>query len=87
LKGALEKQGKDQFGIPIKFSFSSLEYFLTYVFYKKLDYNKLKKESEDFFRPVISQIPRMISKIEKQPCFIEIDFKAGWRFNMDLDKM
>lgn len=82
---AIAVKGSELLGIPVSISFNAMDYFLAYVFYKKLIYSKLLQAGLDFFLPVFRQYPRMTGKVNIRPEKLELDFKGGWKFNLMLD--
>lgn len=78
-------KGSELLGIPVSISFNAMDYFLVYVFYKKLNYSKLLQAGLDFFLPVFRQYPRMTGKVNLRPEKLELDFKGGWKFNLTMD--
>ncbi len=81
----LEEKGTRIIGIPVKLTRNAMEYFLAYIFYKKLSHLQLHHAAEDFFVPVFRQYPRMTQKITNPPDFIQLDFKGGWKFQLNMD--
>lgn len=79
----LEDHFSQKSGFPISISCMAMDYFSQYVFYRKLNYAKLKQEAFIFFLPVFHQIPRIVSKFNEEVETLEIDFKAGWKFNVN----
>lgn len=77
----IEIKGQEVVGIPVSLTFDSMDYFLSYVFYKKLSFPQLHRTAWDFFLPVFRQFPRMTQKISLKPERIELDFNGGWKFN------
>lgn len=81
----LEKKGTELLGIPVKLTLNAMDYFLSYVFYKKLSFPQLHQAAWDFFLPVFHQFPRMTQKISTKPAQVELDFSGGWKFNGIID--
>lgn len=79
----LEFHFSQKFDFPINISCMAMDYFSQYVFYKKLNYARLKQEAVIFFLPVFHQIPRIVSKFNEEAETVQIDFKAGWKFNVN----
>ena len=77
---ALEKIGSAVLGIPVKLTLNAMDYFLAYIFYKRLSNFQLHRAATDFFLPVFRQFPRMTQKVPIQPNFIQLDFRGGWKF-------
>ncbi len=82
---ALEINGSNLIGIPIKLTRNAMEYFLSYIFYQKLRPAQLHRAAEDFFLPVFRQYPRMTKKVSRHPHQIQLDFKGGWIYELLID--
>lgn len=78
----LEKQGSELLGKPVKLTFNAMDYFLAYVFFKKLSYPQLHRAAWDFFLPVFRHFPRMTQKFDLKSEQVELDFTGGWKFNV-----
>lgn len=81
----LAGKGSELLSIPVSISFNAMDYFLAYVFYKKLNYSKLLQAGFDFFLPVFSQYASMTRRVNLRPEKLELDFKGGWKFNLIMD--
>jgi len=81
----LEEKGTRIIGTPVKLTRNAMEYFLAYIFYKKLSSLQLHQAADDFFGPVFRQYPRMTQKITNPLNFIQLDFKGGWKFQLNMD--
>jgi hypothetical protein len=82
---ALEEKGTRMIGIPVKLTRNAMEYFLAYIFYKRLSNTQLHHAALEFFLPVFRQYPRVTQKVSIQPNFIQLDFKGGWKFQVNMD--
>jgi hypothetical protein len=78
----LEEKGSQLLGIPVRLTLNAMDYFLSYVFYKKLSFPQLHQSAWDFFLPVFRHYPRMNQKLKLESDKIELDFKGGWKFNL-----
>jgi hypothetical protein len=78
----LEQKGSDLLGIPVRLTFSSMDYFLAHIFYKRLSNPQLHRAALDFFIPVFRQYPRMSEKVEPSRSQVQLDFKGSWKFDL-----
>lgn len=78
----IEIKGQELIGSPVSLTFDSMEYFLSYIIYKKLRFPQLHRTAWDFFLPVFRQFPRMTQKVSSKPESVELDFTGGWKFNV-----
>lgn len=79
----LENYFSQKSEFPIQISYLAIDYFSIYILHKELSFSQLKIEAENFFNPVFHQIPKMILMITEKIETIEIDFKAGWKINLN----
>ncbi|MFN4000322.1 MAG: hypothetical protein ACK4HU_21090 [Algoriphagus sp.] len=79
---ALEEEGSKLLGLPVKLTLNAMDYFLSYIFYKRLSNLQLHRAAIDFFLPVFRQFPRMTQKISLRPERVVLDFKGGWKFTV-----
>ncbi len=77
---ALEEMGSKMLGTQVKLTLNAMDYFLAYIFYKRLSNVQLQRAAIDFFLPVFRQHPRTTQKVPIQPNFIQLDFRGGWKF-------
>lgn len=82
---AIEEEGAKLLGVPVKLTLNAMEYFLAYIFYKRLNNTQLHRAALEFFIPVFRQYPRVTQKVSIQPNFIQLDFKGGWKFQLNMD--
>jgi len=78
----LEKKGLELLGASVKLTFDSMDYFLGYIFHKSQSIPQLHRNAWDFFSQVFHQFPRMTQKISSKSELVELDFTAGWKFNL-----
>lgn len=84
-KGRLENEAFQKIGIKVLLGDSALDYFLGFVFYKKLSFSNLIHEFFNFFQPLINEIPLSERKIRDCSNHIEIDFITGWKYKCEND--
>ncbi len=72
----LEQKGAELLGIPVRLTLNAMDYFLSYVFYKKLSFPQLHQAAWDFFLPVFHQFPRMTQKSALNPHRLNWIFQA-----------
>lgn len=79
---SVEEKGKELLGIPVSLTLDSMDYFIRYVFHKKLSFPRLHQAALDFFIPVFCQFPRVTQKVALHPNYIQLDFQGGWKFKV-----
>jgi hypothetical protein len=77
----LEQKGSQVLGIRIRLTFNAMDYFLAFIFYKRLSSIQLRRAAVDFFLPVFRQYPRMIQNLNPNASQVQLDFKGGWKFD------
>ena len=78
----LENDFSSRHGFLILISNSAMDYYLAHAFHKDLPFFKLKLDMANFFRPVVQKIPP-IKCMSMIPESIEIQFEAGWKYQIN----
>ncbi|MDI1324852.1 MAG: hypothetical protein PSV36_19065 [Algoriphagus sp.] len=81
----IEIRGSELIGKPVKLTFNAIDYFLEYVFFKKLSFPQLHRAAWDFFLPIFRHFPRMTQKFDLKSEQVELDFTGGWKFNVTAE--